>query len=257
MDHHRGTCYGRQLSRRRHLTVLCLGGVFLAHAATAATYYVAPAPTGSNSNPGTQEKPFETIAKGLSVTFAGDTLYIRAGTYSAHFRSYVETIHSGTSWSNSVTIAGYPGEIPTVQGGIDISLGSGVQYVIFQNLKLDASRVNNNGVFIGSDFIRLRNMEILYYPGPPPEGPNNGIQNYGNHNEFIALKIHPSVNQNLTRTHGLYAEGAFNLYDGIESYDNGGYGLQAHNGKDNTAAHDNTVRNCRLHDNGGSKRPVD
>jgi hypothetical protein len=80
--------------------------------AEAATYYVAT--TGLDSNPGTQAAPFQTIAKGLSVMGAGDTLYLREGTYAEAINSQSQTIPTGTSWSNPVTIASYPGEYATL-----------------------------------------------------------------------------------------------------------------------------------------------
>jgi hypothetical protein len=47
--------------------------------ASAATYYIAT--TGSDSNPGTLSQPWRTIGKANSTLQAGDTVYIRAGTY--------------------------------------------------------------------------------------------------------------------------------------------------------------------------------
>ena len=46
------------------------------------TYYVAPASLGgSDSNPGTWDDPWETIQHAADTLVAGDTVYIRAGTY--------------------------------------------------------------------------------------------------------------------------------------------------------------------------------
>jgi len=45
----------------------------------ATDYYVAT--TGNDLWPGTLSQPFRTVAKGNSVAFAGDTVYVRAGTY--------------------------------------------------------------------------------------------------------------------------------------------------------------------------------
>ena len=47
--------------------------------ARATEYFVAP--TGSDSNPGTMASPFATIQKGHNVAVAGDTVWLRAGTY--------------------------------------------------------------------------------------------------------------------------------------------------------------------------------
>ncbi|MBC8011474.1 MAG: DUF1565 domain-containing protein, partial [Burkholderiales bacterium] len=50
--------------------------------ASAATYYVAPpASGGNNSNPGTLASPYATIQRAATQAVAGDTIYIRAGTY--------------------------------------------------------------------------------------------------------------------------------------------------------------------------------
>ena len=43
------------------------------------TYYVSP--TGNNSNDGSINSPWQTIAFGVSQLSAGNTLYLREGTY--------------------------------------------------------------------------------------------------------------------------------------------------------------------------------
>jgi hypothetical protein len=48
---------------------------------TGNTYYVAPSPAGSDSNPGTQGQPFLTISKAESVSQPGDVIQIAAGIY--------------------------------------------------------------------------------------------------------------------------------------------------------------------------------
>ena len=45
----------------------------------ATEYYVAPA--GSDANAGTLDKPFATLQKGADTAVAGDTVWIRGGTY--------------------------------------------------------------------------------------------------------------------------------------------------------------------------------
>jgi hypothetical protein len=46
------------------------------------SFFVNPI-TGSDANPGTQLKPFKTLAKGLGLAIAGDTMRLAAGLYSA------------------------------------------------------------------------------------------------------------------------------------------------------------------------------
>ncbi len=65
------------------LPALALACVCIAagSAQAATTYYVAPSPTGSDSNPGTSGQPFATIQKAANVVSPGDTVIVRPGTY--------------------------------------------------------------------------------------------------------------------------------------------------------------------------------
>jgi len=72
-------------------------------------YYVAP--TGSDSNPGTESQPWQTIQKAADTLVAGDTAYIRAGTY----EEQVIPLNSGSA-GNYITYAAYPGETVTIDG---------------------------------------------------------------------------------------------------------------------------------------------
>ncbi|MBI2591344.1 MAG: hypothetical protein HYW34_01560 [Candidatus Brennerbacteria bacterium] len=49
--------------------------------AFAATYYIAPSPTGSDANTGTNSAPWATFAKAFTVMAGGDTLYLMDGVY--------------------------------------------------------------------------------------------------------------------------------------------------------------------------------
>jgi hypothetical protein len=46
---------------------------------SASNYYVST--SGSNSNPGTLAQPFRTVQRAATIMLAGDTCYIRGGTY--------------------------------------------------------------------------------------------------------------------------------------------------------------------------------
>ena len=94
-------------------TVLCLWSVLSPSVTNATVYHVAT--TGNDSRSCTTAQaistPKATIVSGITCLSAGDTLYIRQGTYiSENLDTTRINIPSGTSWSNPVTIAGYPGE---------------------------------------------------------------------------------------------------------------------------------------------------
>ncbi len=80
----------------------------------AATYYVSP--TGSDNAAGSQSQPFATLQKGNDVATAGDTVYIRGGTYSITTPSTsgagITITKSGTSDTKRIYFWAYPGEVP-------------------------------------------------------------------------------------------------------------------------------------------------
>ena len=96
----------------RHLSSgIALGLVlFGAKNTFAAEFYVAP--TGSDSNPGTLASPFATLQKGNSAAAAGDTVWLRGGTYAS--TSEITLSKSGTSDSNRTKIWAYKGEVPVL-----------------------------------------------------------------------------------------------------------------------------------------------
>jgi len=102
----------------------------------AAIYYVAT--NGNDSNPGTQALPWRTLNKASATLKAGDTLYIRAGTYNQQLKP----VNDGTA-SAWITLAAYPGETVTLDGsGIDLNEWGGVvdlskrQYIRVQGLRV-------------------------------------------------------------------------------------------------------------------------
>jgi hypothetical protein len=72
-------------------------------------YYVAP--TGNDDHSGNIDYPWRTVQKAADTLVAGDTVYIRAGTY--HER--VVPQNSGSA-GQPITYAAYPGETVTIDG---------------------------------------------------------------------------------------------------------------------------------------------
>ena len=76
---------------------------------TGNVYYIAS--TGNDSNPGTLSQPWRTIYKASNMVRAGDSVYLRGGTYQESNTFYP----SGTQTA-PITVAGYPGEVAIIDG---------------------------------------------------------------------------------------------------------------------------------------------
>jgi hypothetical protein len=146
--------------------VLVIGPVLVpAHTVYAAgnTYYVAK--NGSNSNPGTLSQPWLTIQKAASTVKAGDTVYVRAGTY----YEWVIVSNSGSA-GNPITFAAYPGEYPILDASAIPDYGYPVAVFNIWNsayVSLKGFEIRNNplyqGVYVYGDSasnIILQNLKI-------------------------------------------------------------------------------------------------
>lgn len=86
-------------------------------------------PGASDSNPGTEARPWKTISKANQTLVAGDTVYIKAGTYT----TYIAPRNSGTS-SARITYKAYGSDVVTIQ---DASYGiwlDGKSYITVEGL---------------------------------------------------------------------------------------------------------------------------
>ena len=86
--------------------------LFTPQISNATTYYVdRNHSSASDTNPGTLDLPWLTIQHAAETLIAGDTVYIRGGTYNEH----VHTMHSGNA-TGYIVFSAYPGEAPIIDG---------------------------------------------------------------------------------------------------------------------------------------------
>ena len=239
----------RKLSQ---ITALLMSICFMEQAAQAATYYVSI--SGSDSNNGTEQQAFRTIAKGLSVMSAGDTLSIRGGTYAERINSGAQTLPTGTSFSNAPIIQGYPGEIailkPQMAEVITLENPS-MQYIIFKDLIVDATGVEFGiGITNGAHHIRFQNIEVknatksgvLTTPGSQTYPADTYL-------EFLSCSSHDNgitANQD----HGFYISTSSNLIQKSKAYNNAAYGFHIYNGNyPSQTAQNNIVRESQAYNN--------
>jgi hypothetical protein len=210
----------------------------------AATYYVAM--TGNDSGPGTISQPFRTVARGVNSLSAGDTLYIRSGTWTEQ----INVSSKSGSPGNYITIAAYPGDVvrfatSAYPFSITGTNSSSTAYLVFEGLILDGVNSGNQlywTIHNGSHDIILRNLEIKNWKGI-------GLQIKADNIQVINCKIHDQISLSGAvgeRWYGIYfASGANGLLEGNEIYNNPGGGIQIYPGPITNLA----VRRNSLHDN--------
>jgi parallel beta-helix repeat protein len=224
-------------------------------------------PIGRDQNEGTEAAPWRTIRFAVSQLAAGDTLYLRGGVYSSPedtIDSQTGTVPSGASWSNAVTVAGYPGELailkpPNGVAGIRLTTGA-PRYLVFQDFTIDMSLQADdwtglNGFYLssGSNHIRLQRLDMGYSPVDAISLSYNGVgAPSATFVEILNNKIHhsgfatgdsghggPGVNNG----YGIYMFTTDNVVDGNEFYENYAYAIVAYGDR-------NVFRNNAIHDNG-------
>ena len=168
--------HSRRGLRRSHifafsLSVACF--VLASGRASAAEFFVSP--TGSDSNPGTLASPFATLQKGNNSAAAGDTVWLRAGTYNC--TTQITLSKSGTSDTNRTKIWAYTGEVPILD---------------FSNYGAASSASDNPAIVVTGSWMHLRGLEI----GPAKVG-SSGSHSYSllrtknaSNNTFELLNIH-------------------------------------------------------------------
>jgi parallel beta-helix repeat protein len=238
--------------------------LFAGTPAAAATYYVSPNGADTNScataQTNTNGRQRRTIAAGVACLAAGDTLYIRGGTYTGSnnvIDSQRFVVRSGTSWSNAITIAGYPSETVTIRpsapySGIHLTTGAPA-YLIFKDLIVDMVDVGPgvDGVYLsnGAHHNRFQRLEVKNSGGNGfAFSDNNGNSPF---NEVIDCDIHHNGAMTGSNTgYGFYVFTSDNLIEGNRIYSNNGYGIHLYDNAGPQNVNRNVVRNNRIYDNG-------
>lgn len=231
------------------ISVLTLS-FFLCLVSLGNTYYVAT--TGNNANSGTISAPWGTWNYAFNQLIAGDTLYIRGGTYQptgtfsdAGFGDAFNavTIHNknGTAL-NRIVVMGYPGE-RAILDGVNVTQG--------------ADTCGRHGIKMTySDYWTFRNFEITGFvqlEGQLGVAPLQ-VQEHSDNNEFIELKIYNNGGSGIRILYECTGNLIYNC-DSWGNYDhlsvptpgNNSDGFEIADITDTNAV--NTIRGCRAWDN--------
>lgn len=184
--------------KRTILALVVLAILLSSIAAQAATYYVAT--TGSNGNSCAQAQnvatPKQTIAGGVGCLASGDTLQVRAGTYT---NQTIQNVPAGSVGAYT-TIRNYPGERPRINISIPFTRGIYFDGPAFHHIEIR-----------GFEFDGVYNVMKLDATG-----------GYPHHINFIDNIAHDTVNVGiLTSSSPNGVDGGDHLIQGNEFYNIG------------------------------------
>ena len=237
IDRSSGQCRGRSRVATGWLPaaafLVAFFGVSLAVGrAQAAEYFVAP--TGSDSNPGTMASPFATIQKGNDVAAAGDTVWLRGGTYFS--TRQIVLSRSGSSDTNRTKFWAYQTEVPILDCSRYVST----------NKAADVP-----AVLVTGSWVHLRGLEIAN--GPVGASGDHSISmlrtRNSSNNTFERLNIHHGFGPGLFIDTGNGGNLILNC-DSHDNYDKNGSQGDGQNG-DGFGVHYQTtgpstiIRGCR------------
>jgi MYXO-CTERM domain-containing protein len=215
-------------------SLVVLAIVAAARSARATDYYVAT--TGSDSNAGTMAAPFATLQKGVNVAVAGDTVFIRAGTYAittpVNTGAGIQFTKSGTSDTNRIRYWAYPGEVPVFD---------------FTNMVISTTGYTHGFVVTGS-WLHFKGLEIANVPMNTFSNNGVAVSNGGNC-IFESLNMHHNSGNGIfigkgTGGHLVLNCDAHDNYDATSSQGQGqnadGFGVHYQ-----TAGATTIIRGCR------------
>jgi len=178
--------------------------------ASSSIYHLYVSPAGSDSNTGTQAKPYKTITKAAAVAKAGTTIHVAAGTYSGN----VSTKVSGTSVNRISFLSDSQWGAKIVGSGSEAMWSNSGNYVDI--IGFDIAGPGRHGILNnGSNTLMLNNhVHNLTLSGGCTGGGGAGIvnANYSGSNGDVIGNV----------VHDIAKPGACNGVQGIYSANKGG-----------------------------------
>ncbi|MEP7052977.1 MAG: right-handed parallel beta-helix repeat-containing protein [Pseudomonadota bacterium] len=176
-----------------------VGLLFSTAGARAAEYYVSP--TGSDANAGSLAAPFASLQKGNDVAEAGDTVWLRGGTY--RLSTQIKLSKSGKSDAQRIKYWAYQQELPVFDFSAYVST----------NTAADVPQI-----LVTGNWLHLRGLEIANGAvGASGAHSNSALRSEGaSNNLFELLDIHHNFGPGLFISKGTGG----NLIVNCDSHDN-------------------------------------
>jgi Right handed beta helix region len=205
-----------------------------AHSVQAApkTLYVAPT-GGSDSNPGTDiNSPLATITKAISNAAAGDTIYVRGGTFNLNSALSISSSKVGTA-ANPFNLFAYPGESPILD---------------FSGETYSANNSGAKGITVSGSYWHLKGLTVQY-------AADNGIYISGSNNTIDQMVSRQNQDSGIAIQGNSTTHPTNNLILNSDSYGNFDFGGNGENADGIVAKFrglgpGNVISGCRSFDNG-------
>ena len=167
------------------------------------------APNGDDDNPGTIDEPLASLQKAQQLAGAGDTVYVRGGTYQpaeedisqivADLFACLTYLDKSGSPGNTIKYWAYPGETPVFD---------------FSNVKPAGRRVV--GIYVVGSHLHLKGIEMTGIQTTITEHTESYcVYSRGNNNVYEEMVLHDNVGTGLRH----YAGGG-NLFLNCDAYNN-------------------------------------
>ena len=202
-------------------------------AAKGRTFYVAT--SGSNSNPGTESRPWRTIQRALNSLRPGQRALVRSGVY-------VEDLdmHRSGRASAPITVAGHPGARPVLRsaGGHPLEVSSSASYFRFRGFVIEGHPGTSGGnVDVYGRHIQIARNIIR-------RGRDQGVYTAEEsaHVHIVRNRIHHNGRGIEHQSHGIYLQGDDHLVANNLIYDHPeGFGIQVYDEGSRARVLNNTV----------------
>jgi len=191
--------------RTRTTTTLFIAGTAFVAAfsvaglAHAAEFFVAP--TGSDANAGTLDAPFATLLKGHDAASAGDTVWLRGGTYKVS--KQIKLSKSGSSDTQRIKFWAYAKEAPLID---------------FSTYDSTNKAADTPALLVTGNWLHLKGLEIANVPvGASGDHSISALRSEGaSNNTYELLNIHGNFGPGLFISKGTGG----NLILNVDSHDN-------------------------------------
>ncbi len=195
---------------KRTLLFLCIFAIY-----ASATNYYSDAQAASSGD-GSFSNPFKTIADGMAILSAGDTLFIR-GDQSGEGRIYKEKISVSASMANGaanapIVVIAYPGEKVQLQPSGRSSIYA--DYWVFEDFKLDMGQNTDDAIRLYGNYNTFRHLHVT-------NGQRDGFDmSNASHNLIENCTIHNFNRSDQYDAHGIVMDGGTgNTFRGNTIYD--------------------------------------